>query len=940
MATQIPEGGRRFQQPTTLDYILLEENLDFNSLVVDSDRLISIPSDHVMIYVEVNINKNEYVGPIPVMESNDGFHWDRRAMRNEERMHEFADSLTENLMDQNPNDDIQLEYDRLHKIIQHTAKSFFLKENAGRRGVRLPRRYYELRSTLRKARKQLRENQRLMKPVYDVHAWIWRVRVKLKEVLSRLKVAELENLSYKLNNRRNGGIRFLYDYVKKRKNGPNKVMLLRDKEGNAILEEEAIQKSLFNQIEKIFQDNNWPFSNNRYVIPDFGFNQEAVDLMDAEITEQEVRKALTGLRGGKSAGPTDIPPELLKNVPVEVIDCIVDWANNILERGELPVQNETSNMIFLFKKGDPTKLDNYRTLATGCNLCKIFLKIVANRLQSAAEASGILGNIQMGFRPNMGCADNLFIMDTIMSKMKSGKNKKYVMALLDISKAYDRVSRPLLWEKLESYGMPRRMIEVIQAAYLNAGSCISFQNVRTDRKEIHMGLKQGCVMSPILFSLYLADLGAILERSGFGIEVGTAKIPGLFFADDIIIWEEEKKFQEMLYLLADYASHWKLQFSASKSFVMPVHRPANPDNKWCVGFDPTHGQPDFMSEVEEVKYLGINIRRKHNIFSPHLEALKKKIMAATFFIRRMMENVVNPLQIVKNLWEIYVQSAVLYGINAMGFPRHYVEDLEKMERSFLKSILGLPQSSKNEVPYILTCIKPMSLVLFRNRIKFRISILNRFQNSWMKECLLEQEEWGNEERFLEGEFIRRVKISNRTSSFMIREIANVAQEEVDFLREVLVVRRQQYAQVTLDALWKRRVELLRENHVSLRYVGEIEDPVDTVYNKLVHRWWMKCKAGVRFLKFRKKYKNGELTEECLRCGNPTEDLEHFLLECSDIDTRVLVEMVPKVLAWNVVNILRWMLSAERTRIQRENIDLYVRRLMKERDGIIDGFLRE
>ena len=59
-------------------------------------------------------------------------------------------------------------------------------------------------------------------------------------------------------------------------------------------------------------------------------------------------------------------------------------------------------------------------------------------------------------------------------------------------------------------------------------------------------------------------------------------------------------------------------------------------------------------------------------------------MAATFFIRRMMENVVNPLQIVKNLWEIYVQSAVLYGINAMGFPQHYVEELEKMERSFLK----------------------------------------------------------------------------------------------------------------------------------------------------------------------------------------------------------------------------------------------------------------
>ena len=60
--------------------------------------------------------------------------------------------------------------------------------------------------------------------------------MKIKDDLSRLKVAELERLSLKLNNRRNGGIRFLYDYVKKWKNGTNKAMLLRDEGGNAILE--------------------------------------------------------------------------------------------------------------------------------------------------------------------------------------------------------------------------------------------------------------------------------------------------------------------------------------------------------------------------------------------------------------------------------------------------------------------------------------------------------------------------------------------------------------------------------------------------------------------------------------------------------------------------------------------------------------------------------
>ena len=151
------------------------------------------------------------------------------------------------------------------------------------------------------------------------------------------------------------------------------------------------------------------------------------------------------------------------------------------------------------------------------------------------------------------------------------------------------------------------------------------------------------------------------------------------------------------------------------------------------------------------------------------------------------------------------------------------------------------------MPYMLTHIKPMSLVLFRNRINYRMSIFNRFQNSWMKECLLEQQDWGNDEQFLEGEFLRRVKISNRTNSFMIREIANGAQEEIDFLREVLIVRRRQYAQVTLDALWKRRVELLRENHISLRYVGEVEDKSSFIGSQLTNhhkRHYPICKFSI------------------------------------------------------------------------------------------------
>ena len=99
-----------------------------------------------------------------------------------------------------------------------------------------------------------------------------------------------------------------------------------------------------------------------------------------------------------------------------------------------------------------------------------------------------------------------------------------------------------------------------------------------------------------------------------------------FFADDIVVWEEEKNFQSLLYILAEYAAKWKLEFSAKKSFVMPVNRPVNVDRKWCVGFSPVNTEEEFMKEVEIIKYL-VLISIKCIIFFVHmLKSLRRKFL--------------------------------------------------------------------------------------------------------------------------------------------------------------------------------------------------------------------------------------------------------------------------------------------------------------------------
>ena len=273
-----------------------------------------------------------------------------------------------------------------------------------------------------------------------------------------------------------------------------------------------------------------------------------------------------------------------------------------------------------------------------------------------------------------------------------------------------------------------------------------------------------------------------------------------------------------------------------------------------------------MKEVDEVKYLGVTINRKHNIFRPHFAALKRRINYAGVLIRKLLVDITNPLQIIKNLWEIYIQSALTYGINAVAFPAHFVEQLEKMERSFLKSILGWPFSAKNENPYIILNITPLSVLLLRNRLTFRQSIVQRGKLRWVKNCLAQQEEWGRQEGLLgERLAVQTVTVSNKSRSYCVREMVSGCQKYLPYMEMVMGVEKKKDIFCVVRMAWNRYVENMRENHSSMLYVGEGGEN-DTYYNKYEHKWWLRAKAGVAFLGGKRLPDEGGGVRFCRRCG--------------------------------------------------------------------------
>ncbi len=115
----------------------------------------------------------------------------------------------------------------------------------------------------------------------------------------------------------------------------------------------------------------------------------------------EIETAINELRNGTSAGTSDIPPEFIKAISPAMMEVVHIWVNCCWKEKAMPDENNLARSILLHKKGPSTLLQNYRTLAVGCNICKLYMRILYNRIECATENINLLGDSQAGFRKGM-----------------------------------------------------------------------------------------------------------------------------------------------------------------------------------------------------------------------------------------------------------------------------------------------------------------------------------------------------------------------------------------------------------------------------------------------------------------------------------------------------------------------------------------------------------
>ena len=223
------------------------------------------------------------------------------------------------------------------------------------------------------------------------------------------------------------------------------------------------------------------------------------------------------MANGKAMGPDELPAELLNlglsNSSHEILLAFHDIIVAVWMTGKVPQERKDATINVLHKKKDRTECSNYRGLSLVAHAGKVLLETVANRLGDFCEEAGILPEEQCDFRPQRSTIDMMFIVRRLQELGRTSKTS-LLICFIDLAKAYDSVDRVLLWKVLARFGGSPRMIKVIRMFHdgmrarvqLNDGDFSAWFNICQE-------LRQGCVLSPLLFNIfYAAVIIVVLKR--------------------------------------------------------------------------------------------------------------------------------------------------------------------------------------------------------------------------------------------------------------------------------------------------------------------------------------------------------------------------------------------------------------------------------------------
>ena len=281
------------------------------------------------------------------------------------------------------------------------------------------------------------------------------------------------------------------------------------------------------------------------------------------ILRKEVEWAIKALKAKKAAGIDEVPAEVLKIMEENGINSVWKLCQRIYETGIWPEDFTTAVMITLPKKPNANECKFFRTISLISHTSKILLQILHAKMQKKIDEN--LSNTQFGYRSERGTRDAIGAMRQLTERRLEIGRDTYT-CFIDFEKAFDKVNWTKMLEIMKNIGIDHRDRRLVENLYMNQTSIVRVNNVMTERCIIGQGVRQGCLISPQLFSLYAEKMMEdAYNNCTAGVKVGGKKIRDIRFADDqAMIGDSEEELQEIISRLHNTAKEYKMKINIGK----------------------------------------------------------------------------------------------------------------------------------------------------------------------------------------------------------------------------------------------------------------------------------------------------------------------------------------------------------------------------------------
>ena len=435
------------------------------------------------------------------------------------------------------------------------------------------------------------------------------------------------------------------------------------------------------------------------------------DISVAEFSKGELEEARKMIKEGKAFGEDGVAPEILKRVDID--DLILDFCNKALIDSEIPDQWKHLNIVPVPKKGNLSKVDNYRGIALTSIVSKTLNRMILNRIKPAMEK--ILRINQNGFREGRSTTSHILCLRRILEGARD-RNLSALILFVDFKKAFDSVHRGLLMKILTSYGIPQPIVRLIERMYENTIARVITDDGLTEAFLILAGVMQGDTLAPYLFIIvidYIMTNTLKGKDTGFTLQPRRSrrhpavKICDVDFADDLaLVTNTADEAQSLLLSLEHAASEVGLHLNEDKTKFIGLNLQEDDvqDIRAASGKE--------IKRVEDFVYLGSRIMKSEKDF----EVRKAKAWGACHKLKTIWKSGMRrDLKI--RLFVATVESILLYGSETWTISQSLATRINGCYSRMLRMALNIHWSEKVSNAIVFGNLRKPSVKIAERRLK-------------------------------------------------------------------------------------------------------------------------------------------------------------------------------------------------------------------------------